>query len=218
MQRAIFVVEDHPVARSAYVSLIEREPDLMVCGEAGNALEALEKLETCRADLVLMDISLGESLNGIELLKRVRSLRPKIPVLIVSAYDELLYAERALRAGAQGYVMKREATTDVILAVREIFKGNLYLSDRMRSHVLARLAEGPPSSERVAIGLLTDRELEAFEHMGNGMPAREISEAMLISPKTVETYKGRIKKKLGFDTTRALYKGAAEWIRHRQRV
>lgn len=211
MKRRIFVVDDHSVMRWGYIALINQEPDLEVCGEADTALEALEKIVDADADLAIVDISL-EGMNGIELTKHLQARYPALPVLIVSMHDESLYGERALRAGAKGYIMKREARSRIIDAIRHLLRGAFYLSDAMSTKILLqyqgrKISEGASSIER-----LSDRELEVFELFGRGYSTREIAKALLISPKTVDSHRARIKTKLAVDNTTELLQHAVQWV------
>lgn len=210
----IFVVDDHPLMRRGYASLINQEPDLKLCGEAGSADEALEKVQESRPDLVIADISM-EGMNGIELIKHLHARKPDLPVLVVSMHDELLYAERALSAGARGYVMKNEVDTSVIGAINKILQGGLYVSERMQSRILAQYATGR-HVERAPLEQLADRELEIFELIGRGMSTRQIAETLHISPKTVESHRGRIKAKLGIESTGELRQRAVLWLHNKK--
>lgn len=215
MKRQVLVVDDHPVMRWGYISLINQESDLEVCGEAGSALEALEKINDCRPDIVIVDISL-EGLNGIELTKHVRSQHPELPVLIVSMHDESLYGERALRAGARGYIMKKEARSKIVDAIRQVLRGSFYLSNEMSTKILLQYQGGRIENERSSIERLSDRELEVFELFGRGYSTREIAEALLISPKTVDSHRTRIKTKLAVDSTAELLQQAVQWTQTEQ--
>jgi DNA-binding NarL/FixJ family response regulator len=211
MQRKIFVVDDHSVMRWGYIALINQEQDLHVCGEAGTALEALELIPEADPDLAIVDISL-EGMNGIELTKHLQTQYPDLPVLIVSMHDESLYGERALRAGARGYIMKKEARTKIVEAIRRILGGSFYLSEEMSTKILLQYQGRRFDEERSSIERLSDRELEVFELLGRGYATREIAEALLISPKTVESHKNRIKVKLAVETAAQLVQHAVQWV------
>lgn len=213
MKRKIFVVDDHDITRKGYMVLINPQPDLEVCGEAGSATEALEKIPDANPDLAIVDISL-EDMSGIELIKHLNVLRTDLPILVVSMHDEALYAERALRAGASGYVMKSEVHTAVIDAIRHVFNGGLYLSDRMNKKMLLQYMNRPGEEEASPLEQLTDRELETFELIGRGLSTRQIAEAMCISPKTVGTYRGRIKTKLVLENSAELVQRAVQWVQN----
>jgi DNA-binding NarL/FixJ family response regulator len=211
MKRNIFVVDDHSVMRWGYTALINQQPDLQVCGAAGTALDALSMIPEADPDLVIVDISL-EGMNGIELTKHLQARDPGLPVLIVSMHDESLYGERALRAGARGYIMKKEAHTKIIEAVRRILNGSYYLSDAMNTKILLQYQGRRFDAEQSSIERLSDRELEVFELFGRGYTTREIAEALLISPKTVESHRNRIKGKLAIDSTAELLQHAVQWV------
>lgn len=212
MKRTIFVVDDHPVVRWGYISLINLEPDLEVCGEADTAFEALEKIPEISPDLAIVDISL-EGMNGIELTKQLQVLHPDLPVLIVSMHDEILYGDRALRAGARGYIMKREVRTKIVEAIRRLLSGGSYLSDQMSTRLLDQYQSGR-FDERSPIERLSDRELEVFELYGRGYSTREIAEALFISRKTVESHRNRIKDKLGIESTAQILQRAVQWVQN----
>ena len=209
--KRIFIVDDHPVVRLGYASLIDVEADLEVCGQAGSAEEALQQIPEADPDLVIADLSLG-GLSGIELLKRLHARSPELLLLAVSMHDETLYAERALNAGARGYVMKEEMNHVVAAAIRRVLAGGVYLSAAMSDKVLRQYAGHSGHGTQSPIERLADRELETFEHLGRGLTTREIAEAMHISPKTVDTYRSRIKEKLALDTTAELSRRAALWV------
>jgi len=210
MVSRIFLVEDHPVMREGYASLLNAEPDLEVCGEASSAEEAFERADGLEFDIAIVDLSLP-GVNGIELIKRLRSLDTDLKVLVVSAHDEALYAERALRAGAQGYLMKHESARQFVTAVRSILDGDLYLSDALQSRLLHdRLGHG--AAEASTISRLTDRELEVFEHFGRGQSTREVAEAMGLSLKTIESHRANIKQKLGIDRAAEFMQRAVLWV------
>ncbi len=210
MKRTVFVVDDHPVIRWGYISLINQEPDLEVCGEADTAFEALDKIPEASPDLAIVDISLA-GMNGIELTKQLQVLHPDLPVLIVSMHDEVLYGDRALRAGARGYIMKREVRTKIVEAIRRLLSGGTYLSDQMSTRLLNQY-QGGRFDERSPIERLSDRELEVFELYGRGYSTREIAEALFISRKTVESHRNRIKDKLGLESTSQFLQRAVQWV------
>ncbi|MEX1055611.1 MAG: response regulator transcription factor [Rhodothermales bacterium] len=211
LKRKIFVVDDHSIMRWGYIALINQEMDLEVCGEAGTALDALEKIAATKPDLAIIDISL-DGMNGIELTKHLQALQPELPVLIVSMHDESLYGERALRAGAKGYIMKREARTRIVEAIRRVLNGSFYLSDEMSTKILLQYQGRRMDEESSSIERLSDRELEVFELFGRGFSTREIAESLLISPKTVESHRNRIKTKLAVDSTSELLQRAVQWV------
>jgi DNA-binding NarL/FixJ family response regulator len=207
----VFVVDDHPIVRQGLSQLINREPDLMVCGEAEDARTALEAIAALNPGFLIVDVSL-DGPDGIELLKAIRARDPKLPVLMLSMHDESLYAERALRAGANGYIMKQEATENVLVAVRRILHGEIYLSERMSRRMLAQFASHPDAAKRSPMDLLTDRELEVFRLIGQGQGTRQIAEALCLSVKTVESYQAHIKDKLSLKNSRELMQHAVQWV------
>ncbi len=215
MKHRIFILEDHPIMRRGYRTLINGEMDLEVCGEAESAEEALDQIPKTRPDLVIADISL-EGMNGIQFIKRLQTEQQGLDVLVVSMHDESLYAERALHAGASGYLMKKEADSSVIAAIRRVLGGRIYISDRMQDKVMVRFAGrmvAPVApGERTLVEKLSDRELEVFELHGRGVSTREMAEMLQISPKTVATHRGRIKTKLAIDHTPELVRRAVLWI------
>lgn len=200
--------------RRGYAYLLTQEGGLEVCGEAANAEEALPGIRDCRPDLVIADIAL-EGMNGIEFTKRINAEMPEIPVLIVASHDETFYAERALRAGARGFIMKREVDCVVVEAIRRVLDGGLFLSEAMSTRILLRYSRRG-SRDVPTIENLTDRELEVFEMFGRGHSTREVAEALHISPKTVESHRGRIKEKLAIRSTAELVKRSVLWVQNRQ--
>jgi DNA-binding NarL/FixJ family response regulator len=205
----IFIVDDHPIVRQGLSLLINREPGLTVCGDAEEAGSAMQKIESLKPDVVLLDISLNGP-DGLDLLKEIRMRDANLPVLILSMLDELLYAERALRAGASGYIMKQEATEQVLVAIRRILVGEIYVSDRMANKMLHRFVGGSAPSPRSPFANLTDRELEVFRLIGEGHGTRQIADELHISVKTVESYQAHIKEKLALKNGRELVQRAIQ--------
>jgi len=199
----VFVVDDHPIVREGISQLINRQPDLTVCGEAEEAHAALKAAETLNPDILLVDISLNGP-DGIELVKSIRARTASLPVLILSMHDESLYAERALRAGANGYIMKQEATEKLLVAIRKILRNEVYVSDRIAREMLQQFVGAAPGSNRTAIGVLSDRELEVLLLIGQGHATRQIAEELHLSVKTVETYQAHLKQKLMLRNAREL--------------
>jgi len=204
------VVDDHPIVRQGLALLIDQEPDLVVCGAAEEAESALAAIATSRPDVLVLDISLPGP-DGIDLLKTIRSIDPNLPVLVLSMHDETTYAERALRAGANGYIMKQEATENVLVALRRILRHELYLSERIANRMLRQIVSGGPAAEQAPIARLSDRELEVFRLIGAGLGTRQIAEDLRISIKTVESYQAHIKEKLELQSSRDLVQRAIEW-------
>ncbi len=207
----ILIVDDHPIVRQGLAELINHEQDLEVCGHAEDAPEALGIIKESEPNMVIVDISLKET-SGMDLIKDIKAQYPKLPVLALSMHDESLYAERALRAGAKGYVMKAEATEKVITAIRKILDGQIYVSDRMSAKMVRKLVEGGPDAGESAIECLSDRELEVFHLIGQGYGTRQIAERLYLSIKTIETYREHIKEKLNLADANELLQYAIQWI------
>jgi DNA-binding NarL/FixJ family response regulator len=207
VKRTVFIVDDHPIVRQGLALLINREPDLEVCGDAEEANGALRLIDMMRPDLVIVDISL-DGPDGLDLLKNIRTRDPRLPVLILSMLDEGIYTERALRAGANGYIMKHEATEKVLVAIRRILDGDIYVSDAMAKKMLHRFAGDVLPGDRSPIAGLTDRELEVFRLIGKGHATRQIADELHLSIKTVESYQARIKEKLSIHNSRQLVQRA----------
>lgn len=210
MEFKIYLVEDHPVVRRGYASFIGRTEDFSVVGEAANAQDALEQIPAVEPDLVIIDVSL-EGQSGLELTKQLRALMPDLPMLVVTIHEEELYAERALKAGARGFMMKDEAEETLIGALRTVLRGRTYLSPRMNQQLM-RKSLGLMESPTTPLQQLTDRELEVFEHMGRGQTTREIADQMFISPRTIETHRRAIRKKLRASTDEKLTEEAVLWL------
>ena len=209
-KRKVFVVDDHAIVREGLTLLINREADLAVCGVAEEMHSALRTMETVRPDVLIVDISLNGP-DGLDLLKTIRMKDPSLPVLILSMHDESIYAERALRAGANGYIMKQEATERVLVALRRILNREMYVSDQIATKMLQRLAGQSPTRERSPLDVLSDRELEVLRLIGEGRSTREIAEKLHLSVKTVESYQSHLKEKLGLRNSRELFQFAIEF-------
>jgi len=209
-KKRILVVDDHPIVRQGLTLLINREPDLVVCGEAEDAMGAMHVLASAHPDILIVDISLNGP-DGIDLLKNIRITHPSLPVLILSMHDELIYAERALRAGANGYIMKQEATENVLVAARRILNGEIYVSTRIANQMLRHYITGSGSLRNSSIADLSDRELEVFRLIGEGHGTRQIAEELHLSIKTVESYQAHIKEKLSLRSARELMQRAIQW-------
>jgi len=206
----VLVVDDHPIVRQGLALLINQEPDLLVCGEAEEAVGAMKVLASCRPDILIVDVSLNGP-DGLDLLKNLRSSHPTLPVLILSMHDELMYAERALRAGANGYIMKQEATEKVLVALRRILAGEIYVSDRIANQLVKHYITGSGTVRHSSIADLSDRELEVFRLIGEGHGTRQIAEELHLSVKTVESYQAHIKEKLSLRSARELMQHAIQW-------
>jgi DNA-binding NarL/FixJ family response regulator len=208
-KKTVFIVDDHPLLRQGLALLVNRERDLAVCGEAEEAHTAMKEITAKKPDILIADISLNGP-DGLELLKNLRMLFPNLPVLILSMHDESIYAERALRARANGYIMKQEATEKVLVAVRRILGGDIYLSDRMANKLLHQYIGGASADMHSRLSALSDRELEVFRLIGEGRSTRQIAEKLHLSIKTVETYQAHIKDKLSLQSGRELVQHAIQ--------
>lgn len=206
----ILIVDDHPLVRLGFAQLLSDEEDLVVCGEAESAAEGLRLVGELAPDLVVIDLSL-KGTSGLELIKQVRSRRPDLPMLVCSMHDESLFAERALRAGAQGYIGKREAPEDLVTAARAVLAGERYLSPRFAARLEAA-GLGPREDLPEPVAVLSDRELEVFELIGRGHGTREIAERLGLAVKTVETYRENIKEKLLIESAPELARRAVTWV------
>jgi DNA-binding NarL/FixJ family response regulator len=204
----VLLVDDHPIVRQGLALFIDREPDLVVCGEADGANSALQAIRDLTPDFVVLDISL-EGPDGLEVLKTLRVTHPNLPVLVLSMHDESTYAERALRAGANGYIMKQEATEKVLTAIRQILRGDVYVSDRLTKRMLQQFVHGS-ISPRDPLAKLSDRELEVYRLIGAGHGTRQIADELHVSTKTVESYQAHIKEKLSLRNARELVQHAIE--------
>ena len=206
----VLLVDDHPIVRQGLALLIDREADLSVCGEADNSHSAFHAITTLRPDIVVLDISLSGP-DGLDILKEVRTKTANLPVLILSMHDESIYAERAMRAGANGYIMKQEATEKVLVAIRRILQGEVYLSDRLTNSMLRQYVLGGPPAKSSPLVNLSDRELEVFRLIGEGHGTRQIADELHVSVKTIESYQAHIKEKLSLKNSRELVQHAFEW-------
>ena len=209
--KRIVIVDDHPLFRKGLEQLIQSEDSFAVCGEANNAPEAMDVIRKLNPDLAIVDLSLPGA-NGIELIKNIRAEFSKLPILVLSMHDESLYALRALRAGAEGYVMKHEAMANVIQAIREVFNGRPYLSPAMAAQVITKFAHRQAEGEADAVERLSDRELEILELIGKGNDVRQIAKVLHLSPKTVETHRSHIKDKLDLKNSREVARFALQWL------
>jgi len=209
--RSVLIIDDHPIVREGLAELINREPDLQVCGQAASGSEALSLTESLQPDLALVDISLDD-ISGLQLIKNLKARRRQLRVLVLSMHDESLYAERALRAGAHGYVMKREAPTHVITAIRKVLAGDVFLSDTLSARFMRKLAAGEDFAEESPVSRLSDRELEVYSHIGQGLKTRQIAAKLNLSVKTIETYREHIKEKLGLGDATELVQSAIKWV------
>lgn len=210
MLKRIIIVDDHPIVREGFAKLINSEKNFEVVGKAEDASEALEIIQKLKPDVAMVDLSLKKS-NGIELIKDLQALCPDVRVLVVSLHDEEIYAERVLRAGARGFIMKAEAVDDIITAVRKVADGEIYLSSKMQSKMIENLAYGGKKDNVDPIDILSDREFEVFLMIGNGLKTKSIAEQLNLSVKTIETYKSHLKIKLNLNDGIELIQRAVEW-------
>jgi DNA-binding NarL/FixJ family response regulator len=214
-RKRILLVDDHPVMRAGLAQLIERQPDLTVCGEAGDPASASALLGQARPDLILTDISMpGRS--GLEFIKDLRAVHPDILILVVSMHDELIYAERVLRAGAQGYIMKEAGGGNLLAAIRQVLSGAQYVSPRMSAKILENISARRPRGSVSPIQTLSDREFEVFQLIGQGKGTRDIATQLHISSKTVDVHRGHLKEKLGLKDAPALVRYAVRWVETQQ--
>ena len=211
--KRIMIVDDHPIVRQGVRHVIEQEPDLRICAEAESATEALQALQQQQPDLAIVDISL-KGTDGLELTKWIRAQNDKVPVLIMSMHDESLYAERVLRAGAHGYVMKAEVADKIVDAIRKVLKGEIYLSEKVGQNILQEVSGRSTAIDESPIRQLSDRELEVFRLIGQGHGTRDIASLLHLSVKTIETYRSHIKEKLGLTSATQLVRYAAQWNEH----
>ncbi len=210
-KKRILIVDDHPIVRKGIRALLAQESDLEVYAEASDRGETLSAVRTERPDLVLLDISL-EGSDGIEITKALRAEFGDLTILVVSMHDEALYAERALRAGAKGYIMKQEVADNIVKAIRQVLSGKIYVSDSVRQKVLRDLSDRRTDVKSSPIDRLSDRELEVFRRIGEGRGTRQIAEELKLSVKTIETYRAHIKEKLALGSASELSRSAVSWV------
>jgi DNA-binding NarL/FixJ family response regulator len=209
-KRRIFIVDDHPLVREGLANLINQQDDLTVCGEAEDAAQALAGIGVARPDLALIDISL-KTASGLELVKDLGVHFPLVALVVLSMHDELLYAERSLRAGARAYVMKRETTKDVLTAIRQVLGGDVYVSERVVNAMARRLGSSRKSAAATPVEQLSDRELEIFRLLGQGLTTSQIAVDLHLSLKTVQAYCARAKEKFGVNSLSELLRAAIRW-------
>jgi DNA-binding NarL/FixJ family response regulator len=209
-QKRILIVDDHPMMRQGLGQLIGAESDLTICGEAENAENALDAINSLKPDLVLADISLPGK-NGLELIKDFQAIQPGLPVLVISMHDESLYAERVLRAGGRGYIMKQEGGKKLMQAIRQVLAGKIYVSEKMSAEILELFSGRRPGTESSPVEKLTDREFEVFQLIGQGKGTREIAAKLHLSVKTVEVHRANIKGKLKLKSASELIRFAVRW-------
>ena len=208
----IFIVDDHPIVCDGLKVLLEKEENFVVCGMSENANNAISELNKNKADIAIVDISLKGGVSGIDLTKAIKNRYPKIHVLVLSMHDEILYAERAIRAGARGYVMKHEMTGVIVKAIKQIISGKIFLSDKMTSRLLDDLMFNQSQKIGTSMETLTNRELEVFQFIGKGFRTSDIAKKLNLSVKTIDTYRLRIKTKFHLKNSTELVKLAIEWM------
>jgi DNA-binding NarL/FixJ family response regulator len=206
----IFLVDDHPLVREWLTNLIHQQLDLVVCGESEDAPRALQEISATRPDVAIVDISLKHG-SGIELIKNLKALHPGVAVIVLSMHDERLYAERALRAGARGYIMKRETAKKVIAAIRQVLDGKVYMSESLAAIFAEKFVDGRLLTSGSLVERLSDRELETFQLLGKGYETRQVAEMMNVSMKTVQTHCAHIKEKLKLTNAAELLREAVRW-------
>lgn len=211
-KQRIFLVDDHPITREGLARLINHERDMEVCGQANTAAKAVTDIEPMKPDLVVVDVSLTTGASGLELIKDLVARHPRLRMLALSTHDEALYAERALRAGAKGYVMKQEPTEKVMAAIRQVLDGGIFLSDAMKDRLLHKMTQSGSAPTATEIERLSDRELEVYRLIGQGRGTRQIANELHLSMSTVETYRTHIKEKLHLASAPELVRRAVEWV------
>jgi DNA-binding NarL/FixJ family response regulator len=211
----ILLVDDHPLVREWLANLINEQHDLRVCGEASNAPKAFEMIGAEKPDIVIVDLSL-EGGSGIELIKTIKASHPDVAMIVLSMHDESLYAERSLRAGARGYIMKREATKKILQAIRSVLDGKLYISEKISDAMAEKFVDGRPATATSPVEQLSDRELEVFQLLGRGYSTRQIADHLHVGFKTVQTYSARLKEKLKLDNITQLLHEAIRWHESQQ--
>ena len=206
----IYLVDDHPLVREWLTNLIHQQPDLVVCGESEDAPHALQEISATRPDVAIVDISLKDG-SGIELIKNLKAMQPGVAVIVLSMHDERLYAERALRAGAHGYIMKRETAKKVITAIRQVLDGKIYMSESLAAVFAEKFVAGRLPASGSLVEQLSDRELEVFHLLGQGLETRQVAKTMNISMKTVQAHCANIKNKLKLTNAAELLREAVRW-------
>lgn len=210
-RKKILLVDDHPMMRAGLAHLINRQTDMLVCAEAGQPAEVFSLLTQARPDLVLTDLTMpGRS--GLEFVKDLIALQPELPILVISMHDEVVYAERCLRAGARGYIMKESGSENLLTALRRVMSGQTYVSPNVSENILRNISARKPRGSDSPIQALSDREFEVFQLVGQGKSTREIADQLHLSPKTVDVHRGHIREKLGLKDVTALVRYAVRWL------
>jgi DNA-binding NarL/FixJ family response regulator len=207
----ILLVDDHPMVRERLAAAIHEQPDLVVCGEAEDRFTALELIESTAPHLAIVDLTLKQS-HGLELIKDIRSRYPELAILVVSMHDELLHAERVIRAGARGYITKQEATDKIMVAIRRVLGGDVYMSEKMATRIATGAMGSRKGANTLPVARLSDRELRVFEMLGQGHNTRQIADDLHLDMRTIETYRARIKEKLDLKDANELLQHAIRWM------
>jgi DNA-binding NarL/FixJ family response regulator len=210
-KKRVLIVDDHPLLRDGLAKVLNQQADLLVCGEAGDARSGLAAVATCRPDVVIADLTLEEG-NGLDLIRDIRLRNPKLPILVLSMHNEKLYAERAVRAGARGYVMKHEPVGAVVAALRKVLAGHVALSDAIVSRLLGAPERADPSAAGLDVAGLSDRELDVFRLLGQGLGTRQIAAKLRLAISTVETHRAGIKLKLRLQSSTELISAATRFL------
>lgn len=211
MATRILIVDDHPLVRQGLGQIIESQEDMEICGEAEDAPSAMRRVGECSPDAIIVDISLQGN-NGLELIKNIKAVYETVPIMVFSMHDETIYAQRALRAGAKAYVMKKESSDKIVEAIKRIIKGEIYVSPRVADQVLHQIVNGPNNVSTSPIDRLTDRELEVVQLIGRGLSTREIAESLNLSVKTIESHRAHVKEKLNLRNATELVQFSVQWV------
>ena len=210
-RKRVLVIDDHPMMRAGLVQLINNQPDMIVCAEAGQPTEVFAVISQARPDMVLTDLTMPGR-GGLDFIKDLLALRPELPILVMSLHDELIFAERCLRAGARGYIMKEAGSVNLLAALRRVIDGQTHVSPSVSESIMGNLSARKPRGSSSPIHALSDREFEVFERVGQGKSTREIAEEMHLSPKTIDVHRANIRAKLGLKDVTALVRYAVRWL------
>ncbi|MBN11665.1 MAG: DNA-binding response regulator [Opitutaceae bacterium] len=211
MTTRIYIVDDHPLVRHGLCQIVANEADMEICGEAEDSPAAIRGVGEANPDAIIVDISL-KGANGLELIKNLKAIHEDIPILVFSMHDETIYAQRALRAGAKAYVMKKESPSKVVDAIRKIIQGEIYVSPSVADQVLHQIVNGPGNVSTSPVDRLTDRELEVVQLIGRGLSSREVAESLHLSVKTIESHRAHVKEKLGLRNATELVQFSVQWV------
>ena len=211
MTTRIYIVDDHPLVRHGLCQIVANEADMEICGEAEDSPAAIRGVGEANPDAIIVDISL-KGANGLELIKNLKAIHEDIPILVFSMHDETIYAQRALRAGAKAYVMKKESPSKVVDAIRKIIQGEIYVSPSVADQVLHQIVNGPGNVSTSPVDRLTDRELEVVQLIGRGLSSREVADSLHLSVKTIESHRAHVKEKLGLRNATELVQFSVQWV------